>query len=121
MIHFITSGGPGMYLFIVLAAVIIGLSIKKTIDIYGKKTEQTEQLKHGINSILFWGIFCIVLGYLWHYIGLYIAFGAISQAREISPAIVARGYQQSLVTILTGLFLFVIAFLCWFFLRSRCR
>jgi hypothetical protein len=44
---------------------------------------------------------------------------AIFQANDISPAIVALGYSMSLVTILTGLTIFMVSAVIWFILRWR--
>ncbi len=71
----------------------------------------------GINAILFWGIICIVIGFMAHFLGLYQATRAISQATDISPAVVAMGYAQSLVTILFGMLIFMIAAILWFIMR----
>ncbi len=61
-----------------------------------------------------------VIGFFGHFWGVYMAMQAISEATDISPAVVAEGYAMSLITILTGLFIFLFAFV-WFMLRWKLR
>ena len=75
------------------------------------------QLEKGINSILFWGAFSVVVGFFAHFLGIMYAMEAIKAASDISPSIVAGGYSVSLITILFGLIIFMIAALIWFILR----
>jgi uncharacterized membrane protein len=46
---------------------------------------------------------------------------AIAKATAVSPAIIASGYSVSLITILSGLILFIISAIIWFILRWRYR
>ena len=73
----------------------------------------------GINAILFWGCFSVVLGIFAHFEGVYLAMQAMMKANDISPAIVAQGYAMSLITILSGLFLFMVSSVTWLILRWR--
>ncbi|MBN1465151.1 MotA/TolQ/ExbB proton channel family protein [candidate division KSB1 bacterium] len=118
MIGFIQSGGAYMWLLLIIAIVILILTVTKGIQLYGKK-ENKRQLENGVNAILFWGAFSLVLGFFAHFHGVYMAMGAIQAANDISPAIVAGGYAVSLITILTGLLLFMFSSIVWFFYRTR--
>ena len=118
MINFIQSGGIYMWLLLIIAIVILVLTITKGIQLYAKK-ENNKQLENGVNAILFWGAFSLVLGFFAHFHGVYMAMQAIKAANDISPAIVAGGYAVSLITILTGLFLFMFSAIIWFLYRTR--
>ena len=118
MIDFIQSGGQYMWLLLIIAIVILVLTITKGIQLYAKK-ENAKQLENGVNAILFWGAFSLVLGFFAHFHGVYLAMQAIKAANDISPAIVAGGYAVSLITILTGLFLFMFSAIIWFLYRTR--
>ncbi len=119
MIQFFMEGGFMMWLFLVLAILILYLSIRKAIQLYGKQELVKPALEAGINAIIFWGAVAAILGFFAHYLGVYQAMLAIYQANDISPAIVAYGYSMSLITILTGLTIFIFSAVIWFVLRWR--
>ena len=119
MINFFMEGGAFMWLLLILAIIIIVLSIRRIIELYGKKDLNKVKVESGINAIIFWGVISLVLGYFAHYLGFYNAMMAIKRANDISPAIVAEGYAVSLSTILVGLFIFMISAIVWFTLRWR--
>ena len=119
MINFIMEGGPFMMLLLILAIIIIVLSIRRIIELYGKKDLNKVKLESGINAIIFWGVISLVLGYFAHYFGFYNAMMSIKRAKDISPARVAEGYAQSLSTILFGLFIFMCSAIIWFALRWK--
>jgi len=54
-----------------------------------------------------------VLGQL---IGLFSAFSAIESAQDVSPAIIAGGLKISMITSLTGIFIYLLSIVLWFFL-----
>jgi biopolymer transport protein ExbB/TolQ len=108
-----------MWPLLFVAIAIISMSIKKTIDLFGKRELNSARLESGINAIIFWGGISVVLGLFAHFLGVYVAMQAISRAHDISPAIVAQGYAVSLTTILFGLFIFMFAAIFWFILRWR--
>jgi uncharacterized membrane protein len=119
MIQFFREGGEMMWLFVLLVLIIVYLSIKKLIQLYGQQDLPKSTLETGINAIIFWGAISAILGFFAHYLGVYYAMQAIYRANDISPAIVAQGYSMSLITILTGLIIFLLSAVIWFILRWR--
>jgi len=119
MIQFFMEGGLMMWFLLIIAILILALSIRKTIQLYGKQEIAKSALESGINAIVFWGAIAAIIGFFAHYLGIYYAMQAISRANDISPAIVAYGYSMSLITILSGLMIFIISFVVWFVLRWR--
>ena len=119
MLSFFFEGGPFMWALLILAVVIIYLTIKKSIDLFTGNEQNRAKLESGINAILFWGGFSVVLGIFAHFEGVYLAMQAIMRASDVSPAIVAHGYALSLITILSGLFIFMISAVIWLILRAR--
>ena len=113
------QGGFYMWPLLLFAIIILVLSIKKIIDLFFKPEISHLKLESGINSILFWGGMSVLIGYLGHFHGLYLAMQAISRASDISPAIVAMGYGVSLITVLFGLVILLFSSLTWFVLRWR--
>jgi uncharacterized membrane protein len=121
MIQFIHEGGSMMWILLILAILIVVLSIRKALQLYGKQEVPKSVLESGINAIVFWGAIAAVFGFFAHYLGIYYAMLAIFQANDISPAIVALGYSMSLITILTGLTIFMVSAVIWFVLRWRLK
>jgi biopolymer transport protein ExbB/TolQ len=115
------QGGFYMWPLLLFAIIILVLSIKKIIDLFFKPDLSQVKLESGINSILFWGGMSVLIGFLGHFHGLYLAMQAISRASDISPAIVAMGYGVSLITVLFGLLILLISALIWFVLRWRLK
>ena len=121
MFNLFMRGGVYMWPLLLFAIIIVVLSIKKIIDLFFKKDLNSMKLESGINSILFWGGMSVLLGFLGHFFGLYLAMEAISRASDISPVIVAAGYGVSLITVLFGLLNLLVASLFWFVLRWRLK
>jgi len=118
MIHFFMSGGPMMWLLLLIALVVLVLFIKKAVQLFSGSTSP-EDADAGINAVIFWGSISAVLGFFAHFYGVYQAMQAIKMANDISPAIVAEGYAMSLVTILFGMFILLVSAIFWFILRWK--
>ena len=116
---FIQQGGIFMVPLFLIGIAILVISVKKISDLYLRKGLSNAQLDRGINAIIFWGFFGIILGFFAHFTGLYEAMVVISQAPQISPRLVAMGYAVSLTTILAGLFIFMISAILWLVFRAR--
>ncbi|MCP4727625.1 MAG: MotA/TolQ/ExbB proton channel family protein [bacterium] len=119
--EFLYTGGPFMFILLLLLAVILILSIKMIIVLFVKKSRDHLSYEHTINSILFWGILSLLLGFLGKYAGLYKAMSTIILADDVSPGLLIAGYQQSLVSALAGLVIAILSFLFWFILKSRLK
>ncbi len=117
--NYIREGGPAMWPLIIIGIAVLVIAAKKANDLYFKEGLSKAQLEKGINAIIFWGAFSIILGVFAHFMGVYNAMQAISQAPAVSPQIVAGGYAVSIITILTGLIIFMISAILWVLFRSR--
>ena len=73
------QGGIYMWPLLLFAIIIVVLSIKKIVDLFFKKDLNQLQLESGINSILFWGGMSLLIGFLGHYHGMYLAMLSISR------------------------------------------
>ena len=121
MMRIFFEGGPFMWPLLAFAIAIMVLIVKKAPAAFGGREADQVDRESGVNAILFWGCMSLLTGFLAHYTGIYNAMLAISRAGDISPAVMARGYAQSLVPILTGLLICVASAVAWFVLRWRCR
>lgn len=119
MLELIHKGGPFMSLMVLIVIVIVGLVIKKIVDLFFRKGLDTKQQEYGLNAILFWGIISAVLGVTAQLLGIYIAINAIIEAADVSPQLILMGYQVSFISTLFGLYIFIFSALAWFLLRWR--
>ncbi len=119
MIEFFFKGGYMMWLLLLIAIVILVLTVKKVLDLFVNKSLPSNKLETGINAIFFWGGISALLGAFAHFHGMYISMIIISEANDISPAIVAAGYGVSLIAMLAGLLIFIISAIIWFVFRWR--
>ncbi len=119
MLQFFIQGGMYMWPLLAFAVVILVLAVKKIIDLYIRTDLPAQNADSGINAILFWGVMSIFIGIFGHFHGIYVAMQAINRAGDISPAIVSQGYAMSLITVLSGMLIFMIAAVVWFIFRWR--
>lgn len=119
MFSLFIQGGLFMWPLLILALTIIGLSVKKTLDLFVFQHLDLQQKEMGLNAILFWGVIAGSLGITAQMLGIYMALDEIRKAADISPAIVITGYQISFITTLFGLYIFIGAAILWFLLRWR--
>ena len=119
--YFIQAGGPFMWPLIIMALVLIGLAIKKAIDLFQRTDQSAENLKKGLPAILHLGIFCLFWGVLSQAVGLYQMLAAVEAAGDVSPSLLAGGLKVSMIAPLFGLIIMVLSMVVWFALRLRYR
>lgn len=118
MLYYFQAGGPFMWLLLIILIVIVVLAITKGIRLFSQKEKNKAKLENGVNAILFWGVYAVVIGFFAHFLGILYAMEAIKHAADISPAIVAGGYSVSLLTILFSLIILMIAAIIWLVYKS---
>jgi hypothetical protein len=120
MMTFFREGGVMMYPLLLVTIVMIVLSVRAWLRLRvgdpGRATAGT-----GIDAIVFWGAYAVVLGVLGTLVGVSIAAGAISRASEVSPAVIWSGIRVALSTTIYGLLVFAVSLLVWFALRVAHR
>ena len=105
-------------LFLILLSVII-LSVIGFIRAYGKQSPNLTRLTNIVLAIRFLGGFAPVWGILGQGIGIYSACMAIQEMEDVSPALLAGGFQVSMITALYGLVIFLVSRIFWYALKSR--
>lgn len=105
-------------LFLVLIAVII-LAVIGFIQAYSKQNPNLPRLTNIVLAIRFLGGFAPVWGILGQGVGMYEACDAIQEMGDVSPAMLAGGFQVSMITVLYGLIIFLISRIFWFILKSK--
>ena len=121
MIELFIKGGFFMWPLLILGFIIVILTINKGIALFIRKESDIVKHEIGINSILFWGIVSLAFAIFAHHYGVVMAMNATASAHDITPAIVAKGYFVSLITMVFGLIIVLVSALCWFLLRWQYR
>lgn len=120
MIEFFFKGGllfMGILTAILLLCVFISVIVLILI-ITGKINNSAETLKK-INYIRSAGIFALIFGILGQLIGLFSAFKAIKlESIEVTPSVIAEGFQVSMTTTIYGLIIFIFSKIIWFVLKK---
>ncbi|HMB91856.1 MAG TPA: MotA/TolQ/ExbB proton channel family protein [Rhodothermales bacterium] len=119
--HYINAGGPFMWPLVLIALVLMGLSIKKAIDLFQRTDQSAEDLKKGLQAIWQLGLFCFFWGLLSQAVGLYQMLSAVEAAGDVSPALLAGGLKVSLIAPIFGLIILVVSLVVWFLLQLRYR
>ena len=117
MIELFVKTGPFAWPQLIMAAAIAILVVRKTAALFGR--EASVETERGLNAIIFWVGISLLTGFLGHYAGIYGAMLAVARAGDVSAAVMAGGYAESLLTILWGLLIFLFSALAWFVLRWR--
>lgn len=119
MIELFKAGGIFMTPLTLLALGIVGLIIKKGVDVFGGAPAPASKHRRAIQVILQLGILSFFLGILSQTVGLFQALQAIERVGDVSPSLVAGGLKVSMIAPLYGLIIFLVAFLSWSVLKYR--
>jgi hypothetical protein len=113
---FIMGGSLFMSILTILLVIVIAVSVYYAIVIASGKAKDKSNFSHQLKYVKSIGLFTMIVGILGQMIGLFMAFTAIEAAEDISPAIMAGGLKVSMITTLTGIFIYLISIILWFLL-----
>ncbi len=117
MFELIRMSGHFGSLAAILGLVVLALVVIKAVQLSRGNVTPGQAWESSLNTILFWGAFAAVLGFLGQCYGIYEAMMASRAAEEIAPWVVAMGFFVSFTSTLIGLAVLSVAALCWFVLR----
>lgn len=80
--------------------------------------ELPADVDRSLQAILFWGAMAVLLGLLGTVVGVVVMTQAIALAGSVEPPLVWGGVGVSLVTLVFGLLIFLLAAFSWFGLRQ---
>lgn len=106
--------------FMMWPLLLIGLGIVIVTARAGKRARSEvpeAKVERDLLSILFWGTMALLLGVLGTVVGLIQIGQAISVVQTISPTTVIVGLSVTMITLLFGLLLFILAMSCWYGVR----
>jgi len=96
-----------------LLVVILAAAIWFALAVASGRSGETEHFSHRLTYLKAMGLFTMITGILGQLIGLLLAFRAIEEAADISPAIVAGGLKVSMITTLYGIGIYLLSILLW--------
>ena len=113
---FIMGGPLFMSILTILLVIIVAVSVYYAVLIASGKAAEKENFAHQLKYVKFIGLFTMITGILGQLIGLFMAFTAIEEANDISPALLAGGLKVSMISTLTGIIIYLISIIIWFLL-----
>ena len=117
--YFVMGGVEFMSALTILAVVVIGFGVKKTVDLFWAKEMPQPRLEWGLKYIKFFGLMALVVGVFGQVLGLFQAFQAIEEMKEVSPFLLAGGLKVSSITTVYGFIIYIFSYLCWFVLNLK--
>jgi len=113
---FIMGGSLFMSILTILLVIIVAIVVYFAITIANGNASEKPNFRHQLKYVRSIGLFTMITGILGQLIGLFSAFSAIESAQDVSPAIIAGGLKISMITSLTGIFIYLLSIVLWFFL-----
>ncbi len=87
MFNLFREGGVMMWPLLILAVAVVVLSVRGWMRV--SRVEGPDPVvETGVDAVVFWGAWSVILGFLGTIVGIYFAAGAISVAPAISPQII---------------------------------
>lgn len=93
---------------------VISLAVINALKIKSDGIQDVQAMQHRLTYIKSVGLFSLVFGILGQLLGLFTAFGSISQIGSVSPDILMTGIRVSMITTIYGVIIFLISYLIWF-------
>jgi biopolymer transport protein ExbB/TolQ len=111
------QGGIVMYPLLVIALGILWLAARAA-WLLSRRERTDAEVERPLQGLLFWGAFSVVLGLLGTAVGIIQIAQAIMLAGQVEATLVWGGFGVSLVTLIFGLLIFLLAAVLWFVLRQ---
>ena len=115
------GGGFMMYPIALSALAALGLAGWSAWRLWGGAPRVDARVEAGVDGVLFWGGFALLLGILGTVIGIAQAAQAIEMAGAVHTTLVWGGIKLALITTIWGTLILLGSALFWFLLRVRCR
>jgi hypothetical protein len=115
------GGGFMMFPIALSALAALGLAGWSAWRLWGSAPRVDARVEAGVDGVLFWGGFALLLGILGTVIGIAQAAQAIEMAGAVHTTLVWGGIKLALITTIWGTLILVVSALSWFLLRVRCR
>lgn len=115
------AGGVMMYPIAISAVAALGFAGWSAWRLWRGDPRVDARVEAGVDGILFWGGFALLLGILGTVIGIARAAQAIEMLGEVHTSLVWGGIKVALITTIWGAVILAASAFLWFLLRARCR
>lgn len=124
MFRIFMEGGFLMFPLVLIVLVLIGLTLRTLWELIVRGGADTALIQNGLDGLLFWGSFAVILGLLGSVLGYNKSIAALVQRGLANPVFVWIGAAEGMVSTIAGLLVLALAGLAWFglrwgFLRTR--
>ncbi len=116
MIEAFRDGGVMMWPMLIVALGIAWTAMRTALR--AQQDPTAEEVRRGMQSVLFWGGMAVLLGLLGTAVGLTITAQAAARAPDVPANLIWGGIGVTLITLIFGLLIFLFAALAWFALSA---
>lgn len=118
------SGGFLMFPIALIALVLVGLAVRTAVELARRRGANAARVQNGLDGLLFWGLFALMLGVLGQVSGYYQSISAVVNHGLMSPRALWQGLSEGFVSPMASLAVLAFAGVSWYALRIwylRCR
>ena len=113
------QGGPLMLPLVLIVLVLFGIVLRTSWHLFVRGGTDAAVIQNGLDGLLFWGGFAVVIGGLGSVVGYHKAMTAIAARGIVNPRAVWIGAAEGMVSSITGLLVLAVAGALWYVLRWR--
>ena len=117
--HIFMQGGFVMFPLMFIALVLFGIILRTSWHLFVRGGTDAAVIQNGLDGLLFWGGFAVVIGGLGSVVGYHKAMTAIAARGIVNPRAVWIGAAEGMVSSITGLLVLAVAGALWYVLRWR--
>lgn len=121
MPEFFAAGGYMMWPILICGVLVLGIAATTGAKLFRPGERPLTHVRSGIDAILFWGGFALVLGVLGTVVGVMQMAQAVERVGQVHTTLVWGGFKVALITTTSGLLVLSVAMLAWFSLWLRYR
>lgn len=113
------EGGPLMWPLVLIVLVVLGIALRILWHLLVRGASDAAAIQSGLDGLLFWGGFAVVIGVLGSAVGYHKAVSSLVAHGLADPRAVWMGTAEGMLTTLAGLGILTLSGLLWFPLRWR--
>lgn len=119
LIRVFMQGGPLMWPMVFIVLVLFGIVVRTSWHLFVRGGTNTSVIQNGLDGLLFWGGFAVVIGVLGSAIGYHRALVFLAARSVVNPRVLWIGTAEGMVSSIAGLLVLAVAGVCWYVLRWR--
>jgi hypothetical protein len=113
------EGGFVMWVLALIVLVLLGLVLRTLWELVFRGGTNTTLVQSGLDGLLFWGGFAVIIGVLGSAAGYHKSLSAMAAHGVANPRFIWMGAAEGLVSGVAGLSVLMVAGICWYILRWK--